>query len=86
MRSLALLIVVGCCALIGCRELSVEQAGESSTTNSLDSGPSDYGSPTGGSGNPDGFQRHGGGGGGRGFGGDPRAGRQDRPQRPELEE
>ncbi len=81
MKSLAILVVVGCCVLVGCRELAIDQAQDSSSTPSLE------GSAGGGGGNSGGYQRGGGGFGGHGFGGDPRAGRrQDRPQRPELEE
>ena len=85
MRSLALLGVVSCCFLIGCRGQADGESLDSLSTISGDIEPSTDGSPTGGGGYPGGFQRHGGGG-GRGFGGDPRAGRQERPQRPEMEE
>ncbi|HJN09960.1 MAG TPA: hypothetical protein QF564_14835 [Pirellulaceae bacterium] len=65
MRLSTLLVVVGCIALIGCREQSANQAPDSTLTVPGDGEPSDGG----------------------GYSGDgARAGRKDRPQRPELEE
>lgn len=73
MRLITLWGIIGCFALTGCGEPAAPPDSDSGSRSEADVAPT-------------GREYSRGGAGSGGFGGDPRAGRKDRPQRPELEE